>query len=240
MNPHEVLEIPANASADEVKSAYHRLAKKWHPDRFSGAEKAQAEERFRLISEAFNALKDSGRPREPEAPASNAAVPIQLQEATAPRVAPQERTVEDWYNEAMGAFEAKDLNRALALIQYALRLEGNRAEFHVLYAKILDQTDGDKKALVKALEAAIRLNPKDSDSMIRLAELFQSLGMHARASALWQKAHDRDPNHPVFHKPGMGADESGAKTEGLQGLGDQFKLLVEQAKALFNRISKRG
>ena len=47
MNPYEVLEVSAGASPDEIKAAYHGMAKKWHPDRYTGAAKAEAEQRFR-------------------------------------------------------------------------------------------------------------------------------------------------------------------------------------------------
>jgi curved DNA-binding protein CbpA len=53
-----ILIAPPAPTMEEIKAAYHRLAKQWHPDRFSGEEKAAAEDRFRMLSESFNALKD--------------------------------------------------------------------------------------------------------------------------------------------------------------------------------------
>lgn len=60
-NPYELLEVSPNASAEEIKAAYLRLAKQWHPDRFSGAEKAAAEARFRALNEAYTSVKDPSR-----------------------------------------------------------------------------------------------------------------------------------------------------------------------------------
>ena len=54
-----VLGISRNASAAEIKKAYHRLARKYHPDSSSGDE-----ERFRRIREAYEILGDSGKRRE--------------------------------------------------------------------------------------------------------------------------------------------------------------------------------
>ncbi|HLO68606.1 MAG TPA: DnaJ domain-containing protein, partial [Holophaga sp.] len=65
MNPYEVLEISPGSRPEEIKAAYHRLAKQWHPDRFNGAAKAEAEGRFRQLAEAFNMLKDTARREEP-------------------------------------------------------------------------------------------------------------------------------------------------------------------------------
>ena len=54
---YEVLGVEKNASADEVKQAFRRLAMKHHPDR-NPSNKKEAEERFKEISEAYEVLSD--------------------------------------------------------------------------------------------------------------------------------------------------------------------------------------
>jgi len=58
---YAVLEIPKTASQDEVRKAYRKLARKYHPDRNPGAKGAAAEERFKEISSAHDVLSDPER-----------------------------------------------------------------------------------------------------------------------------------------------------------------------------------
>ena len=245
MNPYETLEISSGSSAEDIKAAYHRLAKKWHPDRFAGAEKEEAEKRFRQLAEAFNMLKDAGKRedvnRSLSAPSAPTQVTIQLQQEPIPQTVPlSERTAADWYEEAKKACDARDYEKALGLVQYCIRMDSTKAEHHVLLAKVLDVGGGDKKALVKALETAIRINPKDVDSTIRLAEVFQTVGMYARATKLWEIARYLSPNHKYFIAEQKKATAKAKAADQIQGMGEQFAVLKEQGKALINRWLKRG
>ena len=53
---YEVLGIDKSASEKELKSAYRKLAKKYHPDANPGDK--QSEEKFKELSEAYDILKD--------------------------------------------------------------------------------------------------------------------------------------------------------------------------------------
>lgn len=55
---YETLGVPKTASADEIKSAFRKLARKHHPDMAKAKEKAAAEEKFKQINEAYEVLSD--------------------------------------------------------------------------------------------------------------------------------------------------------------------------------------
>src|SRR5262245_3534050 len=54
---YKVLGVPRNAKAEDIKKAYRRLARRYHPDVNPGDK--EAEERFKQISEAFEVLSDA-------------------------------------------------------------------------------------------------------------------------------------------------------------------------------------
>ena len=53
---YETLGVPKTATADEIKSAFRKLARKFHPD--VAKDKKAAEEKFKQINEAYEVLSD--------------------------------------------------------------------------------------------------------------------------------------------------------------------------------------
>ncbi|MCX8062059.1 MAG: DnaJ domain-containing protein, partial [Anaerolineales bacterium] len=55
---YEILGVPRNASAEDLKAAFRRLARQYHPDVNKSPD---AEEKFKEINEAYAVLSDPER-----------------------------------------------------------------------------------------------------------------------------------------------------------------------------------
>ena len=54
---YDTLGVPKNASADEIKKAYRKLAREYHPDRNPGD--AAAEAKFKEVQGAYDVRSDA-------------------------------------------------------------------------------------------------------------------------------------------------------------------------------------
>ena len=78
-----ILGISPNATVDEIRSAYRRLAKEFHPDHYTGSSA-----RFRDIQEAYSVLGNNRRKREYEQRLRKVPVKTPLRSATYPEPEP--------------------------------------------------------------------------------------------------------------------------------------------------------
>ncbi|WP_258221419.1 DnaJ domain-containing protein, partial [Helicobacter pylori] len=53
---YEILEVEKHSNQETIKKSYRKLALKYHPDRNAGDK--EAEEKFKLINEAYGVLSD--------------------------------------------------------------------------------------------------------------------------------------------------------------------------------------
>jgi tetratricopeptide (TPR) repeat protein len=170
----------------------------------------------------------------PPAPFESQKIRVQTEAEIAESAPRSEQTLS---TKAKSAFENGQHQSALDMITEAIRLDPETYENYVLQVKILDAMEGDKRALVQALEHCLRLNKKDADSAIHLAQIYQSMGMQTRATRYWEWAYNLEPKHPFFQQQETGA--KGKLMDTAEDIKGSLNNLMSDAKGLFGRFGKR-
>ena len=58
---YDILGVPRTAEQDDIKKAFRRLARQFHPDLHSGSRKSDMERKFKELNEAYETLGDPER-----------------------------------------------------------------------------------------------------------------------------------------------------------------------------------
>jgi WD40 repeat protein len=128
---YRVLELNTTASLEDVKQAYRRLAKQWHPDRYHNNPTAlkEAEERIKTLNLAYQALcthhtSNSSSASGDHAPKSSTATPQTPRRTT---VYTTQMTAEMLYQRGAEQSKLRNYTAAIAEFSAAIRLDPNYA-----------------------------------------------------------------------------------------------------------------
>jgi curved DNA-binding protein CbpA len=220
-NCFEVLGVPRTANPDEVKAAYHALARRFHPDALGDAASAELEEKARAIfvqvTEAFRILRGSSsraryeekldRATRPRAgaglstpPASTPAVAPAPPAPVAPSAAAPEEPLVPLADLLRTAEEHLAGGRlweaSLAFEELLQRSRGPlRQRAHLLLARTFAKSPSGSKRAETQLKALLLEDPGCVDGYMALAQLYRDKGVGARAAAMYRQALSLDPGH---------------------------------------------
>jgi molecular chaperone DnaJ len=145
MNPYEVLGIKPNATQDEIKSAYRKLIKQYHPDKFGDNPlKNLAEEKMIEINKAYDILtKNSGDNNNYSSSSSS-----------------------NYSNASTGSSDFQEIRRAIQSGNYAFAesklnsITNRTAEWHYLYGAVLLNKGWFDSAL-EHMNTAVSMDPNN-------------------------------------------------------------------------------
>jgi curved DNA-binding protein CbpA len=205
---YDTLGLERDASDQDIRKAFRRLALKYHPDRFAGDQRDEAEERFQGMTEAFNVLSH---------PESREKYDTEISKGT-------DKTM-----------DAKEISRRLAAKGSQLMREGKMAEAvenlkgaidhdddnaraHYFYGQVIGRISGKERDALRHVEKAISLEPGNATMMAEAATLSLTAGMKTRALRHAQDALALDPTNTKANDVIVRA-ESGDKGKGGNLLG---------------------
>jgi tetratricopeptide (TPR) repeat protein len=209
----EVLGLARTVGAAEVKDAYFRLAKRFHPDVHHGAQLGDLHDKleavFVRLGEAYDVLRDPAKrgdyearlgrlqPRPggrteaaPEAPGPASHVPARDAEEEAGRA-------EEAVREAARLVEQDKYWDAIQRLEPAVEvLQGKaRLRARVLLARCYVKNPRWAKSAEAMLLAATREEPKAAEPWALLGAIYSEKGLRTRAIAVYRKVLELKPDH---------------------------------------------
>jgi DnaJ-domain-containing protein 1 len=213
---YEVLDVEREISSSDLKAVYYQLARRYHPDRFRknyAPLLPRIESAFARITQAYDTLREDQLRRSYDAKlevrkkadhlaesAPKASAPAAQPEpvvegvAAEPVVSKAERA-ETQFKEGFAALGLGQRKVALGLFASAANAVPNEPRYRAYHGQMLAANEATRRAAEAELNAAVKLDPNNSEYRMMLAELYRDLGLKLRAKGEAERAVAADPNN---------------------------------------------
>jgi curved DNA-binding protein CbpA len=201
---YSVLDVGRRATIDEIKSAYHDLARRFHPDRFhqSAPElRTQIESAFARIARAYETLSspslrasyDYRETMKPgvNRPRSTAPSNGRKTSQTPAGASPSEKS----FQRGLEALRLNRMDEAIRFLGEAATTAPREARYRAQYGYALISRPQTRRLAETELQAALTLEPNNAEFRVMLAGLYQRIGLIRRAEGELTRALGADPNN---------------------------------------------
>lgn len=208
---YQVLGVRRTANAGEIKGSYHKLAKRFHPDRFHNDADpqlhARIEDAFARIAQAYETLKEKqsravydlkltqqaaqGTPPQTQSASSSSAGKAQganPTDATAVAQAALLRQAENSFQHGQLALKQGKPRVAIASFSEAARLVPREARYRAFHGRALAENEGTWRQAEAEIKAAISLDTKNASYYVMLAEFYLKIRLPRRAQSELERA----------------------------------------------------
>jgi len=232
---YDLLGLRQNAGASEIKKAYYKMAKKYHPDRHHSPYlydvHGQLEELFVKTTKAYQKLSDPLARRRydaslrTEAPrgegVARGSLGTPLGDAAAPSnpdgPTPQEKMADMQFQEGRRHFMEMHYFDAIQCLREAVRLASHKGQYHKLLAQALIKNPHWRKEAEEHFHEALKTNQFDAECFAGLGEIYEGEGMKSRAIKMFQQALNYDPSNE-FAQEKLDAHKPQGALKGLKGM----------------------
>jgi curved DNA-binding protein CbpA len=203
---YEVLDIARLATNDEIKDAYHALARSFHPDRFHQSDpqlRSQVESAFARVAQAYEVLSDRARRAEYDSRRTNRPQAQSRQTTAAPatngtkspgKEAAGNRAATS-FQHGLDSLKLNRIDEAIRFLAEAAMLSPLEARYRAHYGHALIRQANMRRVAETELQAALSIEPGNAAYRVMLAELYKALGLQRRAEGELARALAVDPNN---------------------------------------------
>ena len=215
---YDTLGVQRDATEQEIRAAFRRLTMDHHPDRFAGAKREAAEQRFQAITEAFNVLSR---------PESRERYDRDLAQRSTTSNSSQINAKEIARRLAAKGAEALRADRIQEALEHLKAAVDHDAEFdraNYFLGLALSRVKGRERDALRHLERAVALDQHNAVYRAHAAAAALAAGMSSRAERLAQDALSLDPT----------SDKARAVLASIRAASDPKR------DGLFGRLRRKG
>jgi DnaJ-class molecular chaperone len=183
---YELLGVSRDASEMDIRERFRTLAREAHPDRAPKERRGEAEAKFQELAEAVNVLTHAERRKTYD---------FELSMLTAASAGHQGDDAVAQNYVAQGIVAYKEQKYADAAGNFQLATHRNPKDFRAQhYLGLASARAGDLRTAVKALEAAMAIEPQNARLLKDAGTIFRQAGLLTKAEKAFQEAMRWDPS----------------------------------------------
>lgn len=212
LNYYQILQVSSDPSASEVKEAYFKLARKYHPDLFSrnlSAEmKNKIDDIFDKITKSYHTLRDDNKRQEYN------------KKLDSPKKGSKkdlEKRAEIKFRQGKTLYNQARYKEAQVFFEEAVRMNQNKGNYFLLLAMSQSRIRLYKRKAVENFKKAIKLQPWFPEAYFGLGMLYKKEGMPTLASSQFKKALNVDPDNKAALKE-LGLIDPKSKKKSLKDI----------------------
>jgi curved DNA-binding protein CbpA len=191
LNYYDVLEINKNVTSAEIKEAYLKMVKDYHPDRHNELSDQSTKEKltalFTFINRAYNTLSDETK---------RAEYNTSILKKTSEKVTGKETIrAEEQFKRGAEEFKRGNFWGASDLFRWATRINHKKSKYWAYLSLALSKIPNRGKEAEESILKAIELEPYNSEYYTHLGLIYLEGGMKKRAVHQFETALSWDPTN---------------------------------------------
>jgi DnaJ-class molecular chaperone len=173
---YNVLGLSPLATETEIRNAYRRLAKQYHPDKsFTANRPILSNEQFDEINEAYHILSDKKRRQDYDLVRSDKTKTLQDTTDT------QSIQAENSFRNGLQALKEGNPKQAVSFLEWAVKYNPNKPLYHSKLGLAMAMTGEDLEKARASCERAIEMEIYNAAYYVDLAEVYYQAGLIEKA-----------------------------------------------------------
>ena len=193
-NYYLVLGVAQNASLKEIKLAFRRLARQYHPD--LNPDDPVSAEKFKQISQAYDILSDTIKRRRYDRNIPFQQPPSPKKNSTSSKTFP--KTALDYYNRALRYTQDKEYRQAIDDYSKAVEINPRFVDAYLKRCEMRYKM-GDNKGVLSDCQEVLKIDPTVAKAYYYQGRARYSLGYSDPAIESYSSAISQDQNYPQAH-----------------------------------------